>query len=90
MLYEVITTTLYNPATAGSGPDGLQGYIQGKFASLELPDSTLNGYIRFISDDPANTRNAFYAGDSVTETYDIDMPDGPFVFGYAIDSILNE
>jgi hypothetical protein len=78
-------TTLYNPTTVGSGPAGLQGYIEGRLAR-SVPDATLNGYKRHVSDDAANTRNAFYAGDSVTVTYEIDMPDGPFVFGYAVDA----
>ena len=79
-------TTLYNSGTAGKGPGGLQGYIKGKFASPKIaPSATVNGYKRHISSGAANTRNAFYAGDSVTVTYDIKMPK-PFVFGYAIDA----
>ncbi len=78
-------TALYNYATLGSGPDGLQGYIPGKFEG-QPPTAQLNGYKRHISDDPANTRNAFLAGDAITVTYEIDMPDGAFVFGYAVDA----
>jgi len=83
-------TTLYNPGTIGSGPGGYQGYTQGRFASDGFPGALLNGYIRHISDDPANTRNAFYAGDSVTKIYQIDMPNGPFVFGYAVDACWSQ
>jgi len=79
-------TTLYNITTENSGPEGMQGYHRGRFASLTPPDATLNGYKRHITDDPGNTRNAFYAGDSVTVMYEIDMPDGPFIFGYAVDA----
>jgi len=79
-------TTLYNSSTAGSGPGGLQGYLRGKFASAEPPDAQLNGFRRYISDDPANTRNAFYAGEEITVTFEIDPPDGPFIFGYAVDA----
>ncbi len=79
-------TTLYNYSTAGSGPDGLQGYIKGNFATWMSPDAMLNGYRRFISTDAANTRNAFYSGDSITMTYEIDMPDSWLVFGYAVDA----
>jgi len=79
-------TALYAADTQGSGPGGKQGYQQGRFASDTPPDATLNGYRRHISNDPANTRNAFYAGDSVTVTYEVDMPNGPFVFGYAVDA----
>lgn len=44
--------------------------------------------MRFVTDDPANTRNAFYAADTITVTYEIDMPDSPnpFVLGYAVDA----
>ncbi len=79
-------TTLYNSTTVGSGPDGLQGYIIGNLASVQAPNALLNGYKRHITDDSANTRNAFYAGDSIVATYEVDMPNGPFVFGYAVDA----
>ncbi len=79
-------TTLYNLTTIGSGPEGLQGYIKGKGATAIAPNAVLNGYKRHITDDPANTRNAFYAGSSVIATYEIDMPDGQFIFGYGIDA----
>jgi hypothetical protein len=79
-------TTLYNLATAGKGPGGLQGYIKGKFASVQPPDSALNGYKRYVTNYPTNTRNVFYSGTAMTVTYDIDMPDTAFVFGYAVDA----
>lgn len=78
-------TTLYNPTTAGSGPGGLQGYIKGKLSTPNDPNAQLNGYMRYISDDPANTRNAFYAGEAITRTLDIDFASSPMVFGYAVD-----
>ncbi len=78
-------TSLYNPTTIDHG---LKGYIEGRLASPNIPDATLNGYKRFISDDPANTRNAFYADDEVTVTYLVHMPDSldPWAFGYAVDA----
>ncbi|MFH1675977.1 MAG: hypothetical protein ABIC40_03045, partial [bacterium] len=79
-------TALYNPTTAGCGPDGMQGYLKGKYASADFPNSTLNGYLRHISPDPSNTRNAFLPYDSIVRTYEIAMPNGPFVFGYAVDA----
>jgi len=79
-------TSLFNSTTEGSGPGGFGGYTKGKFATITAPNSLLNGYKRHISDDPANTRNAFYFGDEIAVTYQIDMPDGPFVFGYAVDA----
>jgi thiol-disulfide isomerase/thioredoxin len=72
-------TTLYNIDTQGSGPGGFEGYFKGKMATPKKPNALLNGF-------PANTRNAFYAGDHVTATYQIDMPDGGMIFAYAIDA----
>jgi len=79
-------TTLYNFSTVGEGPGGLQGYLKGKFATATIPNAKLNGFMRFVSPNPENTRQAFYAGDTITRTYDIDMPDSPFVMGYAVDA----
>jgi hypothetical protein len=79
-------TTLYNMTTAGSGPKGFQGYIEGDLATHQVPNGLLDAYKRYITDDPSNTRNAFFAGDSIELTYEVDMPDGPFVFGYAVDA----
>jgi len=60
--------------------------MKGKFASVQVPDGRLNGFKVFESSDPANTRNAFYSGDTISQVYDIDMPDGQFIFGYAVDA----
>ncbi|HDS30397.1 MAG TPA: PKD domain-containing protein [Firmicutes bacterium] len=79
-------TALYNSGTAGSGPDGFQGYLKGKFATATTPDSGLNGYIRYISDDPSNTRNAFFIGEEITRTFDLIMPPAPIILGYAVDA----
>ncbi len=80
-------TTLYNPFTWGSGPGGLQGYIPGKFSTPTLPSATLNGYLRHSTEDFTNTRNAFYAADSVTRTYRLRFPTGSiFTLGYAVDA----
>jgi len=79
-------TSLYNITTQGSGPGGLQGYEKGKFAGLLGPSAALNGFKRHSSPGAANTRNMFYAGESVVATYDLDMPDTVFAFGYAIDA----
>ncbi len=80
-------TTLYNPFTWGMGPGGLKGYFPGKFSTVNFPSATLNGYIRHITENPSNTRNAFYAGDAITRTYEIKFPQGQkFVFGYAVDA----
>jgi len=79
-------TTLYNYSTMGSGPGGLEGYIEGKLSTAATPDSLLNGFKRFISSGSQNTRNAFYSGDAITVTYEIDMPSDEFIFGYAVDA----
>ena len=79
-------TTLYNAMTAGSGPGGYQGYIKGRFTRSMTPNALLNGYKRHVSVDTANTRNAFYAGTAIDAEYELDMPDGGFVFGYAVDA----
>jgi len=79
-------TKLYNITTEGEGPNGLEGYQEGRYAGVETPNTLLNAYKRHITDDPANTRNALYAGDSVSVVYDVDIPGGPFIFGYAVDA----
>jgi hypothetical protein len=79
-------TTLYNIITIGKGPGGLQGYHKGKFATQNMPDTKLNGFKRFESAGAANTRSAFYAGQTITKVYDIDMPHQAFFLGYAVDA----
>ncbi|HDS30139.1 MAG TPA: hypothetical protein ENN67_03760, partial [Firmicutes bacterium] len=79
-------TTLYNPTTAGAGPDGLQGYIKGNMASATPPNGRLNAFKRFVSECEDNKRNAFYADDIVKVTYEIAMPATGFSFGYAVDA----
>jgi hypothetical protein len=78
-------TSLFNPTTVGHG---FEGYAKGKLATGIPPSATLNGFKRFVTLDPANTRNAFYAGDKIVVTYRVDMPDppAPWVFGYAVDA----
>jgi hypothetical protein len=78
--------SLYNFTTLGQGPGGLQGYLKGKFATASVPDARVNGFKRFVSGGGANTRNAFYAGEIISQTYDIYMPAAPFVLGYAVDA----
>ncbi len=79
-------STLFN----GNTPDAPTGdffkYFPGRFSTLTLPNSSLNGYVYYTTDDPANTRNAFYAGDSVTRTLSIKLPTSEFILGYAVDA----
>jgi len=78
-------TSLYNPTTLGQG---FEGYVEGKLATVQTPTATLNAFKRYVTGDPSNTRNAFFAGDEVTVNNKIDMPDpfNPWVFGYAVDA----
>jgi len=78
-------TTLYNPTTSGHG---FEGYIEGQLATDTAPSLLLNGFKRFMTDNPSNTRNAFFIGDEITVNYKIDMPDpaNAWVFGYAVDA----
>ena len=78
-------TQLYNGSTLGMAGD-LQTYFKGKFATSTVPNADLNGFIRHITDDPENTRNALYPADSVTQTYSLALPAGEFVLGYAVDA----
>jgi len=80
-------TNLYNAWTEGQGPGGLQGYIIGKFGSKNpaYPSALLNGFRKYWSDDPDNTRNAFYAGAAITHSYKIVLP-SPYSFNYAVDA----
>ena len=78
-------TSLYNPETEFTAPGPLFGYYKGNLSSMYPPDATVNAYKRHISDDPANTRNAFYAGDSVVNTYELYLGDWIMALGYAVD-----
>ncbi len=75
-------TALYNGSTFGQADD-LMTYFPGKFSTPTIPDAYLNGYIRHNTE---ITRNAFFAGDSVTQTYRLKMPTTQFVLGYAVDA----
>jgi len=76
-------TTLYNPTTAEYAP--FEGYLQGKYATLQAPNAQLNGYKRFITD-PSKPRAVFAVGGKVTVTYKVYLPQNPIVFGYAVDA----
>ncbi|MCX6646878.1 MAG: hypothetical protein NTY09_11095, partial [bacterium] len=76
-------TSLYNPATQGlAGP--FFTYFPGHLATSAIPNSNVNGYIRHSTE---STRHAFFAGQSVTRTYQLRMPTvGAFELGYAVDA----
>ncbi|MCX6645997.1 MAG: PKD domain-containing protein [bacterium] len=81
-------TALYNGSTIDAPVGDFQKYFTGRFATTGIPTATLNSYLRHNTDDPSNTRNAFWAGDAVTRTYSLRMPTGPGIFtlGYAVDA----
>lgn len=78
-------TQLYNGSTLGMAGDFFT-YYKGKLATPTVPNANLNGFVRHISSNPSNTRNALYPADSVTRTYSLAMPSGQFVLGYAVDA----
>jgi len=77
-------TGLYNPTTFGLGP-GVFTYTKGKWGTNTFPNATINGYMRHSSHTHWKTR-AVFDTDIVSEVYEIKVPDGPFVFGYAVDA----
>ncbi|MCX6647487.1 MAG: PKD domain-containing protein, partial [bacterium] len=79
-------TSLYNGTTITSPVGDLQKYYPGNLATSIVPSSEINGYKYFISDDPANDRNALYANTSDVQTFSLKLPTGPFIMGYAVDA----
>ena len=79
-------TALYNGKTFSAPTGDLLKYYPGNFSTPAIPNSDINGYKYFITDDPSNNRNAFIAGSSDTVTFSLKLPTGPFVLGYAVDA----
>ena len=78
-------TKLYNGSTQGQAWE-FQTYYQGKYATDTVPNGLLNGFVRHITDNPANSRNGLYPTGSVTRTYTIKIPVNELVLGYAVDA----
>ena len=77
-------TQLFNGDTVDAPTGDFFRYYKGNIATPTVPNADLNGYLRHNSE---TTRNAFYAGDSVTRTYTLKMPTaGEFALGYAVDA----
>ncbi len=78
-------TRLYNPVEFPPGSMGLPTweYSQGKLAPDADLTATLNGYRAFRTDVP---RRFFATTTPASEHFLIKRPDGPFVFGYAVDA----
>ncbi|MCX6647280.1 MAG: PKD domain-containing protein [bacterium] len=79
-------TALYNGSTTTAPVGIFQKYYPGNLATSAIPDSDINGYKYFITDNPANVRNAFFADSSDVQTFSLKLPTGPFVLGYAVDA----
>ena len=79
-------TALYNGSTLNSPAPDLQKYLPGKLSTETMPNSDINGYIYFRTDDPANNRNAFYANSFDVKTFSMKLPSDNFVIGYAVDA----
>ncbi|MCX6645202.1 MAG: hypothetical protein NTY09_02415, partial [bacterium] len=81
-------TALFNGSTVTAPVGVFQKYYPGNFATPAVPNSIINGYKYYVTDNPSNDRNAFY-GDSSgidVQTFSIKLPTGPFVLGYAVDA----
>ncbi|MCX6647492.1 MAG: PKD domain-containing protein, partial [bacterium] len=79
-------TALYNGSTLTAPVGDYQKYFPGKLSTETIPNSDINGYIYFKTDDPANNRNAFYAGSIDVKTLSMQLPSSSFVIGYAVDA----
>lgn len=79
-------TSLYNGSTVSAPIGDLQKYFEGNLATPDIPNSDINAYLIFKTDDLSNDRNAFYAGDSVVRTFSLKIPSNQFVLGYAVDA----
>ncbi|MCX6644889.1 MAG: hypothetical protein NTY09_00805, partial [bacterium] len=81
-------TALFNGSTVTAPVGVFQKYYPGNYATVAVPNSIINGYKYYVTDNPSNNRNAFY-GDSSgvdVQTFSIKLPTGPFVLGYAVDA----
>lgn len=56
-------------------------YQQGKYASPDTPDSTINPYMSFNDGSP---RRMFKTSDQISRDYHIHLPEGAFSFGYIV------
>jgi uncharacterized delta-60 repeat protein len=79
-------TALYNGSTLTAPVGDYQKYFPGKLSTELIPNADINGFIYFKTDDPANNRNAFYAGSLDVKTLSMELPSTTFVLGYAVDA----
>ena len=78
-------TTLFNPSDFPVDPDipPVFRYYPGDFSIGDTPGSTLNPYMAWFRDEE---RASFPGGYGSTRYLDMNIPDGAFSFGYAIDA----
>jgi hypothetical protein len=79
-------TALYNGSTIDAPVGGLQKYYPGNLSTLTIPNSDINGFKYFTTDNLSNNRNAFFANSSDVQTYSLKLQTGPFILGYAVDA----
>lgn len=78
-------TQLFNPwEYPATGPGAAMfKYIEGKFSTGGILESTLNPYIAYKREEP---RRMFESGSSETRPVLLHVPDGAFKFGYIVDA----
>jgi len=78
-------TRLYNPVEFPPGSVGVElwEYSKGRLAPDVSLTASLNGYKAYQVN---NIRRCFFTTDAATAHYEIKIPDGPFLFGYAVDA----
>ena len=79
-------TALFNGNTFGDPIGDILKYFPGYYSTDTIPDSDINGFQYFTSEGVGTSRNVLYAGDLAVRTISIQLADGPFYFGYAVDA----
>ncbi|MCX6647663.1 MAG: PKD domain-containing protein [bacterium] len=79
-------TALFNGSTLTAPVGDFQKYFPGKLSTQTVPNSDINGFIYFRTDDPLNNRNAFCANTFDVNAFSMKLPVSQFVIGYAVDA----
>ncbi len=83
-------TTLYNPSTLGQAGD-LFTYYKGNLSTEQLPNSNLNGFLRYLWPlTMPGMKAGFPAGYVLSTDYVIQMPSNDFRLGFAVDASWEE
>ena len=75
-------TVLWSPWWDSDKPQAIFNYWPGKYSN-GTPTANINGYLNFYTDEE---RHMFRCDDYVERTYQIWLPPGPVVAGYAVDA----